>query len=579
MNDKLQMTREKVRLEFPICLVLVAIILVVYAQSLYFPFINLEDPLNIVNNPYVQGKITLEKIYWAFTDGTWVTNYWAPLLWLSFLFDHQLYGLNAGGYHATNIFFHIANTLLLFFVLRRMTGSNWKCFFIAALFAVHPLHVESVAWVTERKDVLSTFFWMLTMWGYVRYTEQPGTMRYLGMLLFFALGLMSKPMLVTLPFVLLLLDFWPLERTRFQDENLSIREKKRIAKRLVWEKVPLLIMIVACSAAAFITQNKEGVVVPLAHTPLGVRAANVMVGYVEYIIKMIWPHPLAVLYPYPGPPPIAKSIAAAAALAMVTMSAVRTYRKYPWFIVGWLWYLGTLVPVIGWVVIGPHAIADRYTYIPLIGLFITISWGISNLLERMNRKKGVIAFVATAVLVILIWLSWGQVKLWQSSIVLFEHAVKVTADNSVMHNNLGASLADEGRFAEAIPHYIEALRIDPLYVKAHINLGMALSVLGKTDAAMDHYAVALKIDPGSATASYNMGAALYALGRIDDAIGYYVAALRADPKYVRAHNNLGVALLHKGNKAQAIVHFQRALHYHPGYAGARYNLQKIGGDK
>lgn len=567
----------KMRFEFVICLFLVITTLTVYWQVRNFSFINLEDHLNITNNPYVQGRITSEKIIWAFTEGTWVTNYWAPLTWLSFLLDYQLYGLNPGGYHVTNVLLHITNTILLFFVFRKMSGALWQSAFVAALFGLHPLHVESVAWVTERKDVLSTLFWMLTILGYARYVDRPGLKRYLLVVLLFMMGLMSKPMVVTLPFVLLLLDYWPLHRMQIWHKDVVVGNKKQKTAivRLVWEKAPLFFMISVLSVITFITQQKEGAVASLNMIPIDVRIANVLVSYVSYIKKMIWPNHLAVLYPHPGALPLWKSVSAFLFLACVSFLAILKVKRHPWFIVGWLWYMGTLVPVIGLVVIGPHAMADRYTYIPLIGMFIIVSWVVPELVPHWRFRYKSLFILALSSLSILSVSTWSQVKIWKNSITLFEHTLDVTDKNFLVHNNIGVALAEMDRTSEAIIHYSEAVRISPEYTEAYSNLGIALNSIGRLDEAIEYYYKALQRNPDFVEAHYNLAITLAAQGQLDEAINHYVATLNLNPDHAKAHNNIGVVLIKKGKIEEAIAHFQEALRIKPDYSGANYNLKRI----
>ncbi|MFC1857522.1 tetratricopeptide repeat protein [Thermodesulfobacteriota bacterium] len=580
-TDKHQIFSKKktvlVRPDVLVCILLAVLTLAVYGQVGDFSWTNLEDPLNITENPYVQGPVTIEKIVWAFTDGTWVTNYWAPLLWLSFLADYQIYGLNPGGYHLTNVILHIANALLLFIIFKRATGALWRSAFVAALFAIHPLHVESVAWITERKDVLSSLFWMLTMASYVWYAERLGVLRYLMTCFFFILGLMAKPMLVTLPFVLLLLDYWPLGRLHIGQTGGGFHSTGHASSilSLIWEKIPFFVIMLVLSVATFVTQNREGVVAPLSSIPMMVRFENVLVSYALYIQKMFWPHPLAVLYPHPGSLPLWQTVPAFLFLFGISILAISAIRKHPWFTFGWAWYLGTLVPVIGWVVIGPHAMADRYTYIPLIGLFIVISWGSWELTEKWRFQKIILATAMPIILVILLSVTWMQLRNWVNSAVLFDHTLKVTSGNYVIHNNMGVTLAEMGKTADAIGHYTEALRINPGYAEASNNLGEALLVQGDIERAADHFLMALRVDPDLKEAHYNMGITMSVRGNLDKAVQHYLAALKIDPEYVQAHNNIGVVFIRQGMRQEAINHFREALRINPAYSGARHNLQRI----
>ena len=585
------------RREGVVCLFLVIAILAVYWQVGNHEFVNYDDNDYITENQHVQAGLTLKSIVWAFTS-THASN-WHPLTWLSHMLDCQIYGLNPGGHHFTNVFFHILNSILLFLVFKRMTGAFWKSAFVATLFAIHPLHVESVAWAAERKDVLSTFFWMMTMGSYVWYVERPGTNRYLLVLLFFALGLMAKPMLITLPFVLLLLDYWPLGRFN----------KRSLALPLVWEKIPFFVLAAASSIVTFFVQQSGGAVRSLDVLPLFVRISNALVSYISYIVKMILPHNLAILYPHPKDFPMWQVAGACLLLVFISFMAIRAVRRHPYFAVGWLWYLGTLVPVIGLVQVGSQSMAERYTYIPLTGIFIIIAWGVSDLVARWQYKKEGLAVASAILLSILIVATWFQVGHWTNSITLFSHAIDVTENNSIAHNNLGVALkdhgklseatghyyealrinpdyvfahnnlgnalADQGRVSEAISHYYEALRIDHDYVLAHNNLGNALADQGRVSEAISHYYEALRIKPDYADAYYNLGNVLTRQGKINEAISHYYKALRIKPNHARAHNNLGSAFVQHGRIFEAIKHYTEALRINPDLAKARGNLKKV----
>jgi protein O-mannosyl-transferase len=554
-----------------VCLFLVMATLAVYWQVQNFHFVNFDDGKYIYENHHVQEGLTLKSITWAFT--TFHASNWHPLTWLSHMLDYQFYGMNPGWHHLTNLFFHIANTLLLFFVFRKMTGSLWQSAFIAALFALHPLHVESVVWVSERKDVLSTFFWMLTMWSYIWYVENPVAYRYVLVFLFFAIGLMSKPMLVTLPFVLLLLDYYPLNRFKFQPSDGSANSQQRSnTLRLTLEKTPLFALAAMSSAITFYAQKKGGAVTSLEMYPFKVRIANALVSYVTYIGKMIYPSKLAVLYPHPGMLPWWEIAGACFLLVSISLLAIRVVKQSPYFAVGWLWYLGTLVPVIGLVQVGSQSMADRYTYVPLIGLFIIVACGVPELVKQWRYRKIGLTTLATVFLTILMAMTWKQVGYWENGITLFEHALKVTSNNHVAHNNLGLALDKQGHTAEAIEHYLQALRIKPDLEEAHNNLGLALDKQGHTAEAIEHYLQALRIKPDYAKAHNNLGLALDKQGHTAEAIEHYSQALRIKPDFAEAHYNLGLALDKQGHTAEAIEHYLQALRIKPDFAEAHYNL-------
>jgi Flp pilus assembly protein TadD len=555
--------------------------LAVYWQVNDHKFINYDNDVYVTENLQVQAGLTRQNLIWAFTT-THGAN-WHPLTWLSHMLDCQLYGLNPRGHHLTNVFFHLANTLLLFLILRRATGVLWQSGLVAALFALHPLHIESVAWVVERKDVLSTLFWMLTVWIYLHYVERPGIVRYLLILLSFALGLMAKPMVVTLPFVLLLLDYWPLGRLHTSEpsdgnhgqihEVISLRQPWSTVLGLVWEKIPLFTLAAIVSAVTFVAQKSEGAVKSFQVFPLGVRCANALVSYIKYIEKMIWPQKLAVFYPHPGYSlSIYQAAAAGLLLLFISFLAIRFRQRHPYFLMGWLWYLVTLLPVIGLIQVGEQAMADRYTYVPLIGLFISIVWGIANFFEGYRQRKIIYTLLSAVLIPALMVCTWLQLHYWQNSITLFEQALKVTENNDVAHNTLGSSLARKGRLEEAIGHFLAGLQCKPTSAGLHNNLANALVSQGKLDEAIAHYVKALELRPNYADAHTNLGAALASQGRFEEAMFNYYEALRIEPNSAQAHNNFGVLLTNTGKVEEAIVHYSKALELSPDYAEAHNNL-------
>jgi tetratricopeptide (TPR) repeat protein len=570
------------RREFFICLVLTAATLLVYWQLMNYEFINYDDNVYVTDNLHVQEGLSHETVTWAFTT-TRAAN-WHPLTWLSHMLDCQLYGLDSAGHHLTSLIFHLANTILLFLALRLTTRAPWQSAFVAALFALHPLHVESVAWVAERKDVLAALFWMLTMLAYVHYVQRPGVSRYLLIVLSFALGLMAKPMLVTLPFVLLLLDFWPLGR--FQPGSLPgfIQPQARTSQasnsakspksKLIWEKVPLIVLAAISSIVTFFAQQQKAAISTLEVVSLKLRLANGLVSYLAYIKKMIWPQGLAVFYPHLGKSlPSWQSVGAGLLLVAVSIVVLRGARRYPYVLVGWLWYLGTLVPVIGLVQVGEQAMADRYTYVPLVGLFIIIAWGVADIVKGWQHRRIVTAISAAVVLSSLMMSNWLQVRHWKDSVALFKHTLKVTSNNYVAHYTLGNALALQGNLLEAIANYNEALRIKPSYAEAHHNLGNALSLQGSVEEAVAHYNEALRIKPNYAEAHRNLGVNLDQQGKHEEAIKHYAEALRVSPNDAQSHNNLGVALAEQGRLAEATVHFSEAVRIKPDFTEAQRNLE------
>jgi Tfp pilus assembly protein PilF len=506
-----------------------------------------------------------------------VSNYWHPLTWLSHMLDFQLYGMNAGGHHMTSLLFHITNTLLLFFIFRRMTGGIWQSGFASALFALHPLHVESVAWVAERKDVLSTFFWLLTMLAYLRYVEKPVLIRYFMVLLFFVLGLMSKPMLVTLPFVLLLMDYWPMGRLQLGQviKTGNVKTQKTSIFHLVGEKIPLFLLTAVASVAAYITQQKGGVLTHMDLALFKVQIANALVSYISYISKMIWPSQLAAFYPHLGTLPIWESVGAGLLLISLTVFVVSSWQRFPYLFVGWFWYIGTLVPVIGLVKVGSFAMADRYTYVPLIGLFIIIAWGVPELMAHWRHRKIWLAALATVLLLTLAAATWKQVRYWKNSTALFEHTLNVTDNNYVAHDKLGEALAVQNRTKEAIRQYSEALRIEPYYVQAYLKLGDAHASLGNNKDAVYCYNEALRIKPTYSKAHNNLGNALLYQGNDKEAIYHYYEALRIDSNYTGAYYNLGKIFANQGKTEKAILFYRKALDSNPDMTQALYNLSWI----
>jgi Tfp pilus assembly protein PilF len=568
-----------IRAELLICLFLVTVTFAVYWQVRSFTFVNYDDSQYVTENQYVKDGLNYKSIRWAFSS--YHAANWHPFTWLSHMLDIQLYGMNPGAHHQTNLIFHIVNALLLFFVFRKMTSNLWQSGFVAALFALHPLHVESVAWVAERKDVLSTFFWMLTMFSYARYAAHPGINRYLPVVGFFMLGLMAKPMLVTLPFVLLLLDYWPLRRIQFNppgDDHISLIKKQSPGRFLIWEKIPLFSLAMASSVVTFMAQKSGGAVGSMELYPLTTRVANALVAYVKYIGKMIWPAHLAVFYPYSESLPGWQIIGAGALLGLITFAAIRSFRQRPWFVVGWMWFIGTLVPVIGLVQVGLQAMADRYTYIPLIGVSIIVAWGLPELLHKWHHKEKLLGLTVIAVLVMLGTTSWMQIRYWKNSLTLFKHALDVTENNYLAHNAFGNALKEEGKSNEAIRHYLKALEIKPDYAMPHYNIGHTLAVQGKLDDAINHFQKAIQIKPDFASAHDNLGYVFMIQGKIKPAIMHYAEALRIKPDDAEVHNRMGLALVSQGQLDNAVIHFQKAVNLKADFVAAQNNLIKTQND-
>jgi len=570
--------------------------LFLYHPVVNHDFINLDDWQYVLNNREVTAGVTLRGLGWTFTS--FHASNWHPLTWLSHMIDVEIYGLDPGGHHGTNLFFHILNTVLLFLILTRMTGAPGKSGIVAALFAFHPLHVESVAWVAERKDVLSTFFLFLMLGAYALYVERPGRWKCGIALVFFALGLMAKPMLVSAPFLLLLLDVWPLRRRPVPDRPPSKTEK-----------IPFFALAVLSSGITLYAQASGGAMRSLEAIPLADRAANALVSAVTYMGKMFWPAGLSVFYPYPAAIPFWKVLGAAALLVLITVFVFREKARRPWFFTGWLWYLISLFPVIGIVQVGPQSMADRYTYIPLIGLFIALTWAVD---ETLSRRRFPVFASASLVLILLAGLSsttWFQLSHWKNSRSLFTHALEVTENNALAHNNLAVALADDGEREAAVNHFQEAIRVNPRHFSAHFNLANHLVALGRGDQAVFHYREAIRFNPGYTAAHNNLGVVLLRQGNLEGAEAHLLEALKHGPVkegmlfnmamifvsrgenekaaqllrealevnagYAEAHNLLGVVYMKEGRKGEAAESFRRALSCDPGLEAARLNLKAI----
>jgi tetratricopeptide (TPR) repeat protein len=556
-------------LKLLICLFLILVTFAAFWQVRHNEFISLDDNLYVTENLHVQGGVTVKGLVWAFTKS--YVGHWHPITWLSHMLDYNLYGLNPGGHHMTNVFFHVANTLLLFLLFQKMTGALWRSGFVAALFALHPLHVESVAWVAERKDVVFTLFWILTLWAYSFFVKRPKLDRYLLVLLCFILSLMSKPMAVTLPFVLLLMDFWPLGRFKLEKSVEAVQEGMLLS-RLILEKVPLFFLTAGFGVFTLLSHWKGGALTSFAKIPLGMRIGNALVSSIGYITKMIWPARLAVLYPHPMILPIWEIVGAALLLMILTALIFIGGRRRPYLVVGWLWYLGTLLPVMGLVQAGLQAMADRFTYIPLIGLFIIVAYGAPDLLARWRYRSIALAASGGLVLTILMITTLSQVKLWQNSIVLFNHTLQVTGDNPIIHNNLGVTLMKQGKEKEAWAHYTRALEINPNYADAQYNLGALLVRQGKDQEAMAQFTKTLRIKPSHAEAHHDLGVLLTRQGKIQEAIYHYTEAVRAKADYGEAYRDLGIVLVGQGREKEAVPYFREALGINPKDYVAHNNL-------
>ena len=546
-----------------ICGLLALATIAIYAQTATHGYLAYDDDQYVYENHWVKAGLTASNIAWAFT--TFFYANWHPLTWISYMLDFSLWGENPGAQHLVNVAFHVASALLLFLALARMTRRPWRAAVVAAIFAVHPLRVESVAWISERKDVLTTFFEMLALVLYARYAAARTAGRYLAAALAFAVSLLAKPMAVTFPLVLLLLDFWPLGRIAWPPAPAA-------ARPLVLEKLPLLVLSAIASVFTFLAQRNFGAVVSLAHLPFTARAANAAFAYVAYIGKAFWPSDLAVLYPERAPDASAAFLAAIV-LAAVTFVAWRWIRTRPYFAVGWLWYLGMLVPVIGLVQVGVQSMADRYTYLPMVGLSIALVWTIADFVEGRRELRLAAAGAAVVVLVALSVASFRQTEYWKTSRALFEHTLAVTQKNHIIENNLGVILGREGNSKEAMALYKEALSVAPDYAEAHANLGHELLKAGQFAEAEPHLTEALAKRPDLAIAHGDLGVLMAARGQYEEARQQFVRALSIVPHDADNESNLCFALTHLGRPEEAIAHCNAALHIDPNHANAKFNLE------
>jgi Tfp pilus assembly protein PilF len=574
-----------------VCMLLALVTLLVYLPVRHYPFVNYDDGKYVAENPVIQAGLTWAGIKYAFTTLAYVSD-WHPLVWLSLMLDCQLFGVNAGWMHLVNVFFHAINAVLLFLLLLRLTCALWQSALVAALFAWHPLRVESVAWVTERKDVLFLFFGLLALMAYVRYAQRQAKVEsprssagtallplpargatgdYAWALLFFALGLMSKPMLVTLPFVFLLLDYWPLQRVPVSKSVISMWS------RLVWEKWPFFGLAAASCMVTSIAQQRGHADAPQEPWPMQLRLGNAVVACANYLLKSVYPVHLAVIYPMPMEIPTLPMLAAAMTLILTSWLVWRARRQEPYLLTGWLWFLGTLLPVIGLAQVGGGyaAMADRYTYFPQIGLFLGATFCIGHWTAKLRLNPVVMISVAGIVLAGCLILTARQLQYWRDGETLFRHALAVTQANPVAQNNFGTALLQEGRMDEAIAHFQKAVEISPNYADAHINLGVVLTQKGQVNEAITHYQKALQERPNFAIAHNNLGNILLQNGQLDEAITHYQKALAIQPDYAEAYYNLGNALSHKGQVDEAIAHYQKAVAIKPDYVMAHNNLGNI----
>jgi tetratricopeptide (TPR) repeat protein len=572
---------------FWIALLLVLLTLAVFWPATRNAFTGYDDPDYVTRNPHVQAGLTWQGLSWAFGRLHGENTYWHPLTWVSHMVDYQLFGLRPAGHHLVNLLFHALNTVLVFLVFQRMTGAFWRSTVLAILFALHPLQVDTVAWVAERKNLLSAFFWLLTMWAYVRYTEgrrnnaecrmpnlatsiaPPALRYYFFALCFFALGLLCKPVLVTLPFVLLLLDYWPLRRFGPSTRN----PQPATSFRLVAEKAPFLLLAGVSSVITILSHRSlMGLVDAAAGLPLEPRIENALVSYARYLGKTVWPSHLAVFYPHPVSWPLAAIIPSGLLLLALSALVIGNLRRRPYLFVGWCWFLGVLVPFIGVIQAGSQAMADRFAYVPLLGLFMALVWGVHDVVARWRYPAFALSAIATAAVLLCLTLTRRQISYWKNDESLFGHALAVTENNAEAHYNLGMTLASRGAFDEAIRHYEEVVRLSPLDPEAHSGLAYALAGKHRLAEAVAQYQEALRLNPGDAVSHYELGNIQAKQGQLQGAIEHYKEALRLRPDFPAAQYGLGLALLSRGSYPEATAQFREVLRVNPSLAGARRKL-------
>jgi protein O-mannosyl-transferase len=569
-----------------ICFALAAFTICLYLPVGGFEFVSYDDWHYISKNPIVGQGLTPGGIWWALT--TTYFSYWHPLTWMSHMADCSLFGLHASGHHYMSVCWHALNTMLVFLLFLHLTGATWRSAFVAALFGLHPLHLESVAWLAERKDLLSTFFWLLTMFAYSLYVEQRTWKRYLLVALCLALGLMSKPMVVTLPAILLLMDFWPLNRFTFSWKSLC---------GLFVEKVPFFILTAGSIAITLWGTKSGGNIIDAEAFPFSLRLANVPTSYARYLGKMFWPEGLTVFYPMPKVFPAWQVIGSTVLVLVISIFALTQWRRRPYLLFGWLWFTVTLLPTINLIPVGFQSIADRYTYLSLIGVFVMLAWGAAEIFERVHLPQVAIKVAAAAALIGCAAVSWAQLPVWRNSLTLWTHSVAVTKDNAVAQHNLGYALAEVGRYSEALPYYREglrlrprhfdgqlnlgaallhvqdyrgatnvlneAIRLEPADLRAHNNLGLALMMLGRAAEATNHFALALKFNPSDPNVQVHYGLALTQLRDFKRAVNHYEEALRLDPRSWTAHFGLGKLYLTSGDLNGALDHLSRSAEINP----------------
>lgn len=588
-----------------LCLFLALTTLSLYAPVHNFDFINFDDDDYVYNNPQVNHGFTKESLTWALT--TFHASNWHPVTWFSHMLDCQLFGLNPGAHHLVNVIFHTINAILLFLFLNTITGHRYKSFFVALFFSIHPMHVESVAWISERKDLLSTLFFILTLFSYVSFTKNRNPLVYLLSVCLYAAGLMAKPMLVTLPCILILIDFWPLSRIHLPGKPLKDGHSYYQNQiKILFEKLPFFILSAISSAITIIAQTEGGAVLTMKSLPIIFRLSNSLISYTRYISKAIVPVDLALLYPHPGKTILwGELIFSISILILISILIIKNINKRPWLVFGFLFYFITLLPVIGFVQVGFQSMADRYTYIPFTGLFIIVSWGGAEILNRLRLNRTFTAILIGIVSTILFTLSSKQIKLWENSITLFTQTLKITKQNEIAHNNLGLALFESGKTDEAITHYKKSIEIFPLNF-VYINLGVALAEKKNFEGAISSYEEALKMSPDSVGAHYNLGIVFEKMENWDRAIYYFREVIRLEKghpiahvklgniyktigdiesaqKYLKkainlnreiedAYNSLGIIAGMQNRLDEAVMYFSKALNINPDYEDAHKNM-------
>jgi tetratricopeptide (TPR) repeat protein len=557
-----------------VCLCLIVLVVFVFAQTRHFDFVKWDDPVYVSENSHVAQGLTWNGVLWAFTAQN--AAYWLPMVWLSHMMDVQLFGMNAGLHHLTNVLFHTIDTLLLFLLLLRMTGALYRSAFVAALFAVHPMHVESVAWITERKDVLSTAFGLMAMWAYLNYVQRRRPAAFAAMTILYCCSLMAKPMLVTLPFLLLLLDVWPLGR-------ISIAAGGRWERwsPLVREKVPLLALAILSSVITVMTVSEGGAVKELGSLPLSLRMANVSVSYAGYIRDMFWPVKLEAFYAYPEQVPLSRVALSLALIGVISAAVVAGCKTRPYIFTGWLWYLGALGPVVGFVQAGLQARADRFGYVPLIGLFILLAWGVGDLAAKFRLRAAVPGVAAGLAVLAYAFLAQKQAAAWENSVTLWSQAISVDPENYRAQGLLGIALQEKGDLENAAIHfraalrYSETLRMKPDVAYLHYSLANILVEQGKPDQAAEEFSASIRANPAYAEAHNNLANLLAGQRKLNDAAAEYRTALKGKPGYADAHNGLGNVLADQGQEKQAVAEYEEALRIDPRSEAAHNNLGAV----